>query len=120
MHCLVAGVWRTFNVIDDFNRQAIHIEVDASITSDRLVRVLEQIKREHSLPQVPRTDSGPEFLGEAFLQWARAQHMVIRYIQPGKPSQNAHIGRFNRTYRAEVLGQHLFTRPQDVIEATRR
>jgi len=110
--------FRTFNVIDDFNRQAIHIEVDTSITSERLVRVFEQIKREHGLPQVLRTDNGPEFLGEAFVQWARTQRMAIRYIQPGKPNQNAYIERFNRTYREEVLDQHLFTRLQDVIEAT--
>lgn len=58
--------FRTFNVVDDFNREALHIEVDTSITSLRLVRVFEQLRRERGLPQVLRTDNGPEFLGEAY------------------------------------------------------
>ena len=81
--------FRTFNVVDDFNREALHIEVDTSITSARLVRIFDQIKRDHGLPQVLRSDNGPEFLGEAFTQWAKASGVAIQYIQPGKPNQNA-------------------------------
>lgn len=109
--------FRTFNIIDDFNREIVHIEVDTSITSQRLVRIFEQIRQERPLPQVLRTDNGPEFLGEAFVQWAKLNGMAIRYIQPGKPNQNAYIERFNRTFREEVLDQHLFTRLDDVREA---
>jgi len=64
-----------------------------------------------------RTDNGPEFLGEAFVQWAKANAMAIQYIQPGKPNQNAYIECFNRTFRDEVLGQYLFVRVDDVREA---
>ena len=64
---------------------------------------------EHGLPQVLRTDNGPEFLGETFTAWAKEAGMAILYIQPGKPNQNAYIERFNRTYREEVLDQYLFT-----------
>ncbi len=110
--------FRTFNIVDDFNREVLHIEVDTSITSERLVRVFEQIRKERGLPQVLRTDNGPEFLGEAFTSWAKNAGMAIRYIQPGKPNQNAYIERFNRTYREEVLDQHLFTSLEDVREAT--
>ena len=96
--------FRTFNVVDDFNREALHIEVDTSLTSLRLVRIFEQLRRDHGrLPQVLRTDNGPEFLGEAFVQWAKTNGMALRYIQPGKPNQNAYIERFNRTFREEVL-----------------
>jgi putative transposase len=110
--------FRTFNVVDDFNREVLHIEVDTSLTSIRLVRIFEQLRRDHgSLPQVLRTDNGPEFLGEAFVQWARRNHVAIQYIQPGKPNQNAYIERFNRTFREEVLDQHLFLRLEDVREA---
>jgi putative transposase len=66
---------------------------------------------------VLRTDYGPEFLGEAFAQWAKAAGMAIQYIQPGKPNQNAYIERFNRTFRDELLDRHLFTRLEDVREA---
>ncbi len=110
--------FRTFNVTDDFNREALHIEVDTSITSVRLVRVFEQLRQEHGLPQVLRTDNGPEFLGETFTAWAKDAGMAIQYIQPGKPNQNAYIERFNRTYREEVLDQYLFTSLDHVREAT--
>lgn len=109
--------FRTFNVVDDFNREALHIEVDTSISSLRLVRIFEYLKEHHGLPQVLRTDNGPEFLGDAFVQWAKANGMAIQYIQPGKPNQNAYIERFNRTFREEVLDQHLFQRIDDVREA---
>ena len=109
--------FRTFNVTDDFNREALHIEIDTSITSQRLIRLFEQIKRGRPLPQVLRTDNGPEFLGETFVEWAKRQGMAIQYIQPGKPNQNAYIERFNRTFREEVLDQHLFLRLEDVREA---
>lgn len=110
--------FRTFNIVDDFNREALHIEIDTSINAERLVRVFERLNREHGLPQVLRTDNGPEFLGEAFVSWARERGMAIQYIQPGKPNQNAYIERFNRTYREELLDQHLFASLDDVREAT--
>ena len=110
--------FRTFNVVDDFNREVLHIEIDTSITSLRLVRVFEQLRSQHRLPQVLRTDNGPEFLGEAFTHWAKNAGMAIQYIQPGKPNQNAYIERFNRTYRDEVLDLYLFANLDDVREAT--
>ncbi len=110
--------FRTFNVVDDFNREALHIEIDTSITSPRLVRIFEWLRTEHGLPQVLRTDNGPEFLGEIFTSWAKQAGMAIQYIQPGKPNQNAYIERFNRTYREELLNQHLFASLDDVREAT--
>jgi putative transposase len=108
---------RTFNVVDDFNREALHIEVDTSITSVRLVRIFEQLRRDHGLPQALRTDNGPEFLGEPFVQWAKENGVAIQYIQPGKPNQNAYIERFNRTFREEVLDPYLFLRVEDLREA---
>ncbi len=60
--------FRTFNVLDDFNREALTIEIDTSLPSQRLVRVFEQLKKERGLPDVLRTDNGPEFLGECFNQ----------------------------------------------------
>lgn len=110
--------FRTFNVIDDFNRQSVHIEVDTSINSARLVRVFEQIKRDHGLPKVIRSDNGPEFLGEEFKQWSEDNDVVLQHIQPGKPNQNAFIERFNRTFREDVLDQHLFASLQEVRETT--
>ena len=67
-----------FEEVADFNREVLHIEVDTSISSARLIRIFEQLKRDHGLPQVLCTDNGPEFLGEAFVQWAKLNGMAIR------------------------------------------
>ncbi len=64
-----------------------------------------------------RSDNGPEFLGQAFTGWTKVSGVAIQCIQPGKPNQNASVERFNRTFREEVLDQHLFARLQDVREA---
>lgn len=110
--------FRTFNVIDDFNRELLHIEIDTSITGKRLIRVFERIRHERGLPAILRTDNGPEFLSGEFIAWAEAAGMVIQYIQPGKPNQNAYIERFNRTYRNELLDLYLFRNLNEVREAT--
>jgi len=96
---LYSGVrFRTFNVLDDFNREALAIEIDTSLPSERLVRVFEQLKDERGLPDVLRTDNGPEFLGEIFVDWCKDNGILLDYIEPAKPNQNAFIERFNRSY----------------------
>jgi putative transposase len=110
--------FRSFNVIDDFNREAIHIEIDTSITGRRLIRVLERLRLERGLPDILRVDNGPEFLSGEFVVWAESVGMMIQYIQPGEPNQNAYIERFNRTYRDELLDLYLFRNLTEVREAT--
>jgi len=118
---LYCGVrFRTFNVLDDFNREAVAIEIDTSITGSRLVRLFSLLEAERGLPATLRTDNGPEFLGAEFTDWAEAHGMTIQYIQPGKPNQNAFIERFNRTYREEVLDLYLFEDLDQVRDETHR
>ena len=69
-------------------------------------------------PQAIRCDNGPEFTSEVFVEWCQQRDIIIRYIQPGKPNQNAYIERFNRTYREEVLNSYLFEDLDDVREIT--
>lgn len=95
--------FRLFNLIDDYNREAIAIEVDTSLRSVRLVRLFERIRSERSLPDILRTDNGPEFLGEVFTNWCTEHGIFINYIATGKPYQNAFIERFNRSLRNEAL-----------------
>ena len=110
--------FRTFNVLDDFNREALAIEIDTSLPSERLVRVFEQLREERGLPDVLRTDNGPEFLGEVFVGWCEKNGVMLDYIEPGKPNQNAFIERFNRSYRTEVLSFDLFSSLDEVREIT--
>lgn len=94
---------RVFNVIDDFNREALAIEAGLSFPSRRVVRVLEWLKHERGLPSRIRVDNGPEFISEKFKSWCENHQIEILYIQPGKPVQNAFIERFNRFFREDVL-----------------
>ena len=112
--------FRTFNVIDDHNREALAIEIDTSLRAPRVVRVLERLKEQRGVPDVIRVDNGPEFLSEAFTDWCQANGVLIQYIQPGKPNQNAYIERFNRTYRNEVLNLYLFRSLREVRKITSR
>jgi putative transposase len=110
--------FRTLNVIDEGNREALAIEIAISIPSVRVIRVLEELVALHGRPAAVRVDNGPELTAEALLEWCRAQEIVIRYIQPGKPDQNAYIERFNRSYRQEVLDAYVFSSLEEVRVVT--
>jgi len=100
---------RTFNVIDDHNREALTLEVGLSLTSGRVIRSLNQVIEERGKPASIRCDNGPEYISQSLKDWANEQSIKLDYIQPGKPTQNAYIERFNRTARQEWLNQHNFT-----------
>lgn len=110
--------FRTFNVLDDFSREILAIEIDTSLTGTRLIRVFEQLHKERGLPEILRVDNGPEFLSGVFVDWAESVGMKIQYIQPGRPNQNAFVERFNKTYRDEVLDLYLFNSLEEVREIT--
>lgn len=101
--------FRTLNVIDEGNREALRIECGRSIPATRVVRVMKELIEVYGKPRAIRLDNGPEMTAEAFVQWAREEGIALWYIQPGKPNQNAYIERFNRSFRAEVLDAHLFS-----------
>ena len=106
---LVSGkTFRTFNVIDDYNREGLGIEVDLSLPSVRVIRALEQMIQWRGKPAALRCDNGPEYLNQILVDWASRYHITLLYIQPGKPTQNAYIERFNRTARHEWLDMHQF------------
>ena len=100
--------FRLLNVIDDYNREGLGIEVDFSLPAERVVRTLEQIIEWRGAPKVIRCDNGPEYISGAVLQWASQRDIRIEHIQPGKPYQNAYVERYNRTVRYEWLSQYLW------------
>ena len=100
--------FRTFNVIDDYNREGLGIEVDLSLPAPRVIRTLDRIIEWRGKPKAIRCDNGPEYLSGRLVEWANKQRIKLQYIQPGKPQQNAYVERFNRTVRHEWLDQHLF------------
>jgi putative transposase len=100
--------FRTFNVLDDYNREGLGIEVDFSLPSQRIIRALDQIIEWRGTPQAIRSDNGSEMCSGEFQAWAQLRGIRLLYIQPGKPTQNAYVERWNRTVRNEWLDAHLF------------
>ena len=88
-------------------------EAEAAFAEAASLPVLDQVKAERGLPKVIRTDNGPEFAGRTMQTWAARNGVELRFIQPGKPTQNAYIERFNRTYREEVVNAYLFHSTQE-------
>jgi len=92
--------FRTFNVLDDFNREGLWIEIDTSLPATRVTRVLDMIASERGYPfkseWIMGQSSSPPMAG-----WARRHAVHIHFIQPGKPAQNGFVERFNRTYRED-------------------
>jgi putative transposase len=110
--------FRTFNIIDAFNREVLAIEVDTSLRAERIIRVLDRLKADRELPHMWRVDNGPKFLAQSLQDWGKANQVLIYYIQPGRPTQNTFIERFNCTYRNVVLNLYLFRSLEQVREIT--
>ena len=110
--------FRTLNVIDESNREILAIEIDISLPAARVVRTLEQLEEIHGLPQAIRLDNGSELRSSIFMGWCESKDIKLQFIQPGKPTQNAFIERFNKTYRHEVLNAYLFENLREVREIT--
>ena len=100
--------FRLFNVIDDFNRESLAIEIDTSLPARRVIRVLERLIAERGKPANIRCDNGPEFISHILEQWCKDRQISIQFIQPGRPMQNAYIERKNGSLRRELLDAYLF------------
>lgn len=99
---------RLLNVIDDFNRKGPGIETDFSLPAERVVRSLEQIMGWRGCLKQVRCDNDPEYISARLQSWARRKGIRLKYIEPGKPQQNSHVERHNRTLRYDWLNQYFF------------
>jgi putative transposase len=115
--------FRVLTVVDDLSRECPVLEVDHSLTGQRVTRVLDRIALTRGLPEVITVDNGPEFLSKALDLWAYENSVKLRFIQPGKPVQNAYIESFNGKFRNECLNDNVFVSlhsAQNIIEAWRQ
>jgi putative transposase len=110
--------FRTFNLVDDFNREALAIEIDLNLPAPRVIRVLERAVAWRGYPNKLRMDNGPEFISAALAEWAEEHNIELEFIQPGKPTQNSYVERFNRTYRDEILNMYVFKTLSEVRALT--
>ena len=100
--------FRSFNVIDDFNREALNLTIDTSLPSKRIIRELDKLIAWRGAPEAIRMDNGPEFIAHEMELWAEDRGIDLKFIRKGKPNQNGYVERFNRTFREDVLDPYAF------------
>lgn len=114
--------FRILNIVDDYTRECPAQIVDFSISGERLVRMLDDLHKTRGLPKEVVVDNGPELTSKAMFLWSQRTGAQIRFIQPGKPSQNAFVESFNGKLRDACLNEHWFINIDDarrLIEAWR-
>jgi putative transposase len=109
---------RTMNILDDYNREVLWIEVRHSFPAEQVTRILERVAQWRGYPKQIRSDNGPEFIARHTAQWAQAHGIDWKFIQPGKPNQNGYVERMNRTYREDVLDAYLLQNLEEAQELT--
>lgn len=112
--------FRVLNIIDDYNRESLAIEVDTSLPALRVQRVLNEIVKQRGLPGNIRSDNGPEFISHVMEDWCKDNMVSWHYIQPGRPMQNAYIERKNGSMRRELLNAYSFDSLKEVRELCRQ
>ena len=100
--------FRLLNIIDDFNREVLAIEIDTSLPSLRVIRVLSKLLVTRGKPEMIRVDNGPEFISDKMNKWCKENKIQLVFIQPGKPMQNGFIERLNGSLRNELLNAYVF------------
>jgi putative transposase len=99
---------RIFTVVDSYTRECLALEVDTSLPSRRVTRALAKIIDRRGAPVAIRSDNGPEVSSRHYLAWCIEKRIDAVHIQPGKPTQNAHIESFNGRLRDECLNVSWF------------
>ncbi len=109
---------RTMNIMDDYNREVLWIEVRHSFPAKQMTKILDRVAEWRGYPQQIRSDNGPEFIAKHTADWAKEHGVRWVFIQPGKPNQNGYIERMNRTYREDVLDAYLLDNLHQAQELT--
>jgi putative transposase len=99
---------KCLTVIDEYSREALAIEVDGSVKSERVIEVLSRLISERGLPRAIRSDNGPEFVAHKVSKWAKSLDLQMLLIEPGKPWQNGINESFNGKFRDECLSVEWF------------
>lgn len=109
---------RTLNIIDDYNREALAMEVSFSFPAERVLEVLSQCIEWRGKPRRIRSDNGTEFIAQKTKQFFSDTDIEHIPIQKGKPAQNGYIERFNRSYREGVLDAFILSTIDQAREET--
>ena len=106
---LVTGQrFRLLTIVDNMSRESPAIEVDRTLTGQRVVTVLERLAAQRGLPQILQVDNGPEFTSQVLDAWAHRRGVKLAFSRPGTPTDNPFIEAFNGRVREECLDQQWF------------
>jgi putative transposase len=104
---------RLFNVVDDWSRECLAIEVDRHLPGERVKDVLSRLCERRGKPRVIVSDNGSEFTGRVLTQWATEAGIELHFIRPGKPIENCFVESFNGKVREECLNENWFLNLDD-------
>ena len=107
---------RIINVVDECSRKDLWIEAAFSITAKQLTDTLDKLTAMRGCPRYIRCDNGPEFISQTLQSWASTNNVELKFIQPGKPTQNGIIERLNGTARRECLNLNWFNSLEELNE----
>lgn len=106
--------YRLLNVIDEFNREMLDVEIDTSLPALRVIKTLERICDRRGYPEAIRVDNGPEFISHKLEEWCGSKNISLQFNRPGTPTDNARIERFNGSFRRELLDVYIFNSLSEV------
>jgi len=112
--------FRTLNIIDEYTRECLAIEVDLNIGGSVVARTLERLINRRGKPERILCDNGPEFTSKALDQWCYLNEITLCFITPGKPIENCFIESFNGRFRDECLNLNWFRSLRDAREMVER
>jgi putative transposase len=110
--------FRLLNVVDDWTRECLAIEVGRSLNGRNVIAVLDRVALRRGYPAAIVTDNGPEFCSRVVDEWAHRRGIRLQFIRPGKPVENAFIESFNGKCRDECLNERLFITIEQARSAT--
>jgi putative transposase len=115
--------YRMLNIIDEFTRECIAIQIGRKLKSTDVIDVLSDLFILRGIPTHVRSDNGPEFIAQALRDWLAAVGSKTAYIMPGSPWENGYCESFNSKLRDELLNGEIFYTLKEakiVVEAWRK
>jgi putative transposase len=109
--------YRILNIIDQYTRESLAMEIDTSLQGERVARVLNRICEERGVPERIRMDNGTEFTSKAMMEWFKETGVKPVFIDPGKPKQNGYVESFHGKFRDECLNLFWFKNLREAREA---
>ncbi len=101
--------FRMLNIIDEYTRECLAIDVKRKFTSQDVVDWLFDLFIFRGIPEYIRSDNGPEFTAKAVRNWLERLGVKTLFIEPGSPWENGYVESFNGKLRDELLNREIFT-----------